>query len=120
MVDRSGAAAVGYGVITGYYMPVRQSASYTEASRELLSQLQRMNPRMQVQSAFRDVRVEGSAGGIAELVSPSPFGGAERSVLLTVARPEGLFYMVFIAPDQHFATAQTAFNEMVKSLRFRG
>ena len=119
VVDRSGAAAVAYGVITGYYMPARPSASYTEASRELLSQLQRMNPRMQVQSAFRDVRVEASPGGIAELVGPSPFGGAERSVLLTVARPEGLFYMVFIAPDQHFATARTAFNDMVKSLQFR-
>jgi hypothetical protein len=120
VVDRYGAAAVGYGVITGYYVPARQSATYTEASRELLSQLQRMNPRMQVQSGFRDVRVEGSPGGIAELASPSPFGGVERSVLLTVARPEGLFYMVFIAPDQHFAKAQTAFNEMVQSLRFRG
>lgn len=120
VVDRFGAAAVGYGVIAGYYTPARPATTVEQASRELLSQLGAMNPTMQVQSGIRSARVSGSPGAIAELVSASPFGGQERSVLLTVARPEGLFYMVFIAPNQHFQQVQGAFGQMVNSVRFRG
>ena len=120
VTDRFGGTAIGYGVIIGYYSPSRGSMSAEQASRELLSQLQAMNPQMHVQAGFRDVRVGGSAGFVAELVSASPYGGAERSALLTVARPEGLFYMVFIAPDQYFGTIQSAFDRMVRSIRFRG
>jgi hypothetical protein len=65
------------------------------------------------------VRVDGSAGSIADLISPSPLGGTERDVLLAVARPEGLFYMVFIAPSQGFDQVQNAFDQMVRSIRFR-
>jgi beta-barrel assembly-enhancing protease len=115
----AGGTSVGYGVIAGYYMPSRMNLSLEQASQELFSQLQRLNPSMRVQSGLRPARVAGSRGAIAEVVSASPFGGAERSVLLTVARPEGLFYMVFIAPDQHFQSVQGAFGEMVNSIQFR-
>lgn len=118
--NAQGGASVGYGVIAGYYSPSRRTPGLEQASRELLSQLQAMNPGMQVQSGLRSVRVEGSPGAVAQLIGSSPFGGAEKSVLLTVARPEGLFYMVFIAPDQYFGQAQSAFDEMVRSIRFRG
>jgi hypothetical protein len=117
--DSYGGTSVGYGVIAGYYMPSRMNVSVEQASQELFSQLQRLNPTMRVQSGLRPARVAGSQGAIAEVVSASPFGGAERSVLLTVARPEGLFYMVFIAPDQHFQSVQSAFGQMVNSVQFR-
>ena len=120
VTDRFGGTSVGYGVLAGYYSPSRVSNNLDQASRELLSQLQSMNPGMQVQTQFRSVQVDGSAGAIAELVSASPYGGREKSVLLTVARPSGLFYMVFIAPESHFSTAQAAFETMVRSITFRG
>ena len=74
---------------------------------------------MRVQGELRNVRVDGSTGAIANLTSASPLGGTERDVLLTVARPEGLFYMVFIAPSQGFDQIQHAFDRMVQSIRFR-
>jgi beta-barrel assembly-enhancing protease len=114
-----GGTSVGYGVTLGYYLPNRQSSSVEQATRELLSQLHSSNPGMQLQGGLRSVRVDGSAGSIADLISPSPLGGTERDVLLAVARPEGLFYMVFIAPSQGFDQVQNAFDQMVRSIRFR-
>jgi hypothetical protein len=35
-----------------------------------------------------------------------------------VQRPEGLFYMVFIAPQQEFSQLQAVFDRMVQSIRF--
>jgi hypothetical protein len=118
--NQFGATSVGYGVIVGYYFPDRRSTSIEQSTRELLSQLQSTNPTMQVQGGLRSVRVDGSPGAVATLISASPMGGSERDVILTVARPEGLFYMVFIAPNQHFDQVQNAFEQMLQSIRFRG
>ena len=41
-------------------------------------------------------------GPLHHAAQRSPYGGAETDALLTVARPEGLFYMVFIAPERQF------------------
>jgi hypothetical protein len=62
--------------------------------------------------------VAGQQGLITMLSSSSPFGGAEVDALLTVQRPEGLFYMVFIAPQQEFSQLQAVFDRMVQSIRF--
>jgi hypothetical protein len=118
--NQAGGTSVGYGVTLGYYSPSRRATSVQLATQELLSQLQSMDSSMRVQSGLRNVQVDGSAGAVATLISASPFGGTERNVILTVARPEGLFYMVFIAPNQHFDQIQSAFERMVQSIRFRG
>ena len=41
-------------------------------------------------------------------------------MLVTVLRPEGLFYMVFIAPLQDWKQFEGAFDQMVRSINFRG
>jgi hypothetical protein len=56
---------------------------------------------------------------IVPLVSQSPYGGVERDLLVTVARSEGLFYMVFAAPEEGYSQLDDAFNQMLNSLRFR-
>ena len=40
-------------------------------------------------------------------------------MLVTVARPEGLFYIVFIAPKAEFEKAQPTFEEVLRSVSFR-
>lgn len=116
--DRYGRVSVGYGVIAGYYEPQRGTSTLEGATRELLGQLQAGNPSVRVQGGMRSVNVSGSQGAVATLASASPFDGVERNVLLTVARPQGLFYMVFIAPDQHFGQVSDAFEQMIQSIRF--
>ncbi|HET8549023.1 MAG TPA: M48 family metallopeptidase [Bryobacteraceae bacterium] len=116
--DSMGRVSVGYGAILSYYRPV-QARNLREATGELVQVLQQSNPNMQVARNPGRVNVSGFAGLMTELVSASPFGGPERDFLLTVARPEGIFYMVFVAPDRAWAQIQPAFEQMVQSIRFR-
>jgi hypothetical protein len=53
------------------------------------------------------------------LKSRSPYGGGEVDVLVTVARPQGLFYIVFIAPKSEFDKIQPTFEGVVRSVMFR-
>lgn len=112
-----GATSIGYGAILSYYVPSQRS-NLQQATAELIGRLRQQNPTMEVSRNARRVRVGGAEGLITMLRSASPYGGAETDGLLTVARPEGLFYMVFIAPERQFGSLQSAFNQMVNSIRF--
>jgi hypothetical protein len=116
--DQMGRVSIGYGALLSYYQPAR-GGNLRNATGELLQLLQQNNPTMQLAANPRRVNVSGYSGLITELVSASPYGGRERDVLLTVARPEGLFYMVFIAPEQGWRQIEPAFQQMVQSIRFR-
>jgi hypothetical protein len=39
-------------------------------------------------------------------------------MLLTVARPEGLFHLVFISPESRWNEAHLTFEHMVQSIHF--
>jgi hypothetical protein len=65
------------------------------------------------------VTVAGNPGIVVGLVGPSPYGGTEQNLLLTVAHPQGLFYMIFIAPENQYNNLQPAFERMANSIRFR-
>jgi Zn-dependent protease with chaperone function len=113
-----GGTEVGYGAILSYYTP-RGRTDLRSATSELVNSLQASNPSIQLASRNqRRVRVSGSDGLVTMLRSSSPFGGAETDALLTVGRPEGLFYMVFVAPERQFPQLQGAFEQMIGSLRF--
>ena len=56
---------------------------------------------------------------VTTLASDSPYRGqAEIDVLLTIQRPQGLFYMICIAPEADFPNLQSTFDEMMRSIRF--
>jgi hypothetical protein len=53
------------------------------------------------------------------LTSRSPFQGeTEIDYLLTVPRPEGLFYMVMIGPRSEAGQIEQTFKQVVASLHF--
>ncbi|HYZ85433.1 MAG TPA: M48 family metallopeptidase [Bryobacteraceae bacterium] len=114
----SGGLQVGYGALISYYQPQR-STNLRQATAELLSMVQQSNPSMRVAGNARRVNVGGQPALITPLRSVSPYGGAESDYLLTVARPEGLFYMVFVAPERDFNSLQGTFDQMVRSIQFR-
>jgi hypothetical protein len=117
--NAQGGASLGYGAVLSYYRPRTGRSNLQSATRELIGQLQQVNPALRVAGNARNVRVQGSPGMIVNLIGRSPYGGAERNVLLTVVRPQGLFYMVFVAPEQGFNQLEPAFEEMLRSIRFR-
>lgn len=116
-----GGASVGYGAILSYFQPDSGKRDLAGATDDLIHHLRTSNPQMEVSSrAPQRVRVDGSQGLLTMLSSASPYGGAETDALLTVARPEGLFYMVFIAPERQFTNLQNALTQMIRSIRFAG
>lgn len=116
--DSFGNVHVGYGALVSYYFPTRRSNLRT-ATEELISRLQSGNPTLQLTGAPRSARVSGAPALLTTLSGSSPYGGAERNVLVTVARPEGLFFLVFVAPQREFDRLQGAFEQMLGSIRFR-
>ena len=101
-----------------YYRP-RYRRDLLNATWELLQEMQEVNPNLRAAIAPRQVNVGGNSGLIVGLTGPSPYGGAESNLLLTVVRPQGVFYMVFIAPESHYDRLQPTFERMVHSIRFR-
>jgi len=115
---RGGSGGIGYGAVVSYYQP-RYRTDLLNATWELLQQLQEMNPNLRAAVQPRQITVAGSQGLIVGLTGPSPYGGSEKDMLLTVARPQGLFYMLFIAPENQYNSLQPAFERMANSIRFR-
>lgn len=119
IVQNNGAAQVGAGAILSYYVPDNRQTNLRAATDLLVRQLRASNPSMRLASTNpRRVRVAGADGLVTMLESASPFGGGETDALLTVMRPQGLFYMVFIAPDRDYPQVQAAFEQMMSSIRF--
>ena len=116
----NGAGAVGYGAIVSYFFPESKTRDIERATDELIHHLHATNPSMRAASASRRrVTVEDSPGLVTTLASDSPYAGrAETDVVLTVERPEGVFYIIFIAPQADFNSLQDTFDEMVGSIRF--
>ena len=113
-----GDTQIGLGTVLSYFVPESNRTDLRSASDDLIHHLHTGSPSMQRTGSSRSVRVDGSQGLVTMLESSSPFGGAETDGLLTVMRPQGLFYMVFIAPDQDFARWKSVFQQMIDSIRF--
>lgn len=114
----SGGVALGYGVVTSTYKP-RFSSDMLNGTYELVDELQEMDPAIRVAQAPRQIRVQGSNAMVTELQGRSPYGGAERNVLLTVARPGGMYYLLLVGPQAQFRQLEPAFERIVSSIRFR-
>jgi len=117
--NQNGGTAVGLGAILSYFFPDNNSKNLQNATDDLVHHLKSQNPGMQVTSHNpRRVRVDGSDGLVTMLEGSSPYGGAETDALLTVSRPEGLFYLVFITPQRSYPSLEGTFERMTHSLRF--
>lgn len=111
--------AVGYGLEASYYFPQGDSLDLTRDTRALIAQLQQQNPGMRVEGDSRVVQIRGQQGLLTTLTSRSPFQGeTEIDSVVSVARPEGLFYLVFIAPRSEAAQLNQMFAEILKSVSF--
>jgi hypothetical protein len=74
---------------------------------------------MRLRNSARSIAVDGERALVTELSSDSPFAGeTETDLVVTVSRPEGLFYMVLVMPRSQAANAQPVFQRMLESIRF--
>jgi len=117
---RGGEVSVGYGAMASYYFPESRNRDLRSATDDLVRLFRSNNPGIQVRSRARSLRVNGAPALLTVLSGGSPFGGPETNWLVTVARPEGLFYLVFVAPEYDFRNLEGTFNRMLSSLEFNG
>ncbi|MEO7653513.1 MAG: M48 family metallopeptidase [Bryobacteraceae bacterium] len=115
-----GTSAIGYGVIVSYFFPETKPKNLQEATDQLIQHMHGSNPSMEVVARDkRKLKVDGSNALSTTLSSNSPYRNQkETDLLVTVDRPEGVFYAVFIAPQRDFQNLQGTFDEMVRSIRF--
>jgi Zn-dependent protease with chaperone function len=116
--DRSGGVSVGYGVIGSMFSP-QGAPNLRNDTDDLIGQLRQSNPAMQVSGRPKNSRVNNYPALVTTLYKQSALAaGREVNMLVTVERPEGLFYLVFIAPENEFRNAQSVFENMLRSVRF--
>jgi hypothetical protein len=116
-----GGSAVGRGVITGFQSRAgNRKGDLERDTTEMIEQFRSGNPTMRASAGnSRSLLVDGQAALVTTLYADSPYAGeTEIDLVLTVARPRGLYYMVFIAPQREYRQYQSAFETMLQSVRF--
>jgi beta-barrel assembly-enhancing protease len=116
--DQSGNVAVAYGVMASGYNPPSGGRDLRQDTADLLGQLRQSNPSMQVSGSQQRTRLGGQQALVTTVSNQSPMGGREIDMVVTVDRPEGLLYFVFIAPEQDYRNLQPVFEQMLRSVRF--
>ncbi len=124
LIPKGGVAnqAVAYGVLTSLYEPREDrygQITLDAATDQLIEQLRRGNPNMRVSGKSQRVRVAGQRAFSTILANDSPLGGRETDWLITVLRPEGLVYFVFVAPENDFQRFEGSFEQVLRSVSFR-
>ena len=116
----NGQTQVGYGVIASFYFPQGGDTEIGRETENLIRQLQQGNPTMKRGAdAQRSVQVGSRKGLMTPLESQSPYRGEiELDMLVTVARPEGLFYLILIAPKSEWAVVKPVYDDIVAGIRF--
>jgi beta-barrel assembly-enhancing protease len=123
--DRNGRVSIGYGAIVSYYFPesdevqLRRGADKLQTGTEdLVRQMKQANAEIRA-AEQRSFQVDGNPALATMLNASSPFQGeTEVDQLVTVLRPEGLWYLVFISPQSESREIQPVFDQMLRSVRF--
>jgi hypothetical protein len=83
----------------------------------LIDDLRRANPNLRSVGASEEIRLSGRPALSMRLSNDSPLGGLETNWLVTAEHPDGLFYIIFTAPDREFADYEPTFRQMLNSIR---
>jgi Zn-dependent protease with chaperone function len=118
VVESGGGTAIGIGAVIGFHSPANGRAGLRRDTDDLVRNFISTNAGMSQQSSG-DTQLAGKPARIVTLHSNSPFSGTrEVDTLITVDRPEGLFYLVLIAPQSSLSALRPTFDAMIRSLRF--
>jgi len=119
LVESAKGVSVGYGLEVSYFFPIGGSVDLNRDTQALIRQVRQSNKEMRIGRDARSIQVGDGPALLTTLYSSSPYRGErEVDVLVTVTRPDGLFYIVFIAPQSEFDQIQSTFEEIVRSVRF--
>lgn len=120
IISSGNASGLAYGVLLSIFTPRtdgRSSVGLEEATDQLIENMQSSNSGMRISRDQGTTRVGGKTALSRILTNNSPAGGRERDWLVTAMIPEGLLYIIFVAPEQEFADYQRAFQQILNSVK---
>ncbi len=121
--DEPSSMGQAYGAIIGYFEPPPSDEyrNIEQLTDEFLTSLRRSNPDLRVtRGSGKRIRVDRRTAYSLLLENSSPLAGRqEKDWLVTVRRPAGLFYAIFIAPQNVFPQYRSTFEVMLGSIEFR-
>jgi predicted Zn-dependent protease len=113
------AGNLAYGMIVDVFKPQR-ARSLSDATTQLLDDLKRGNPAMQIARSSVQTRVDGRQALLTEVLNDSPAGGQERDLVFTLLRSNtDLLYFVMVAPSGSLSQYRNTFNSIIESVRLR-
>jgi len=94
-------------------------ASLEQATDRLIVELRLSNRNLRVIQNHDHFQVNGQQVESTYLSNDSPVagGGRETNWLITLQRPEGLLFIVFVAPEREFQNYENTFQRMLNSVR---
>ena len=114
-------SALAYGTIMSVFTPRTSSRSrvrLSDATDQLVEGLRKLNPNMRLTRDQGSIRFGNQTAMSKYFINDSPVGGREIDWLVTVLRPEGLAYFVFVAPEREFSDYQRTFERILDSVVF--
>jgi beta-barrel assembly-enhancing protease len=112
-----GGADVAYGVMTDLMQTQRAVDLETDTQNLLRTFQQNSSGLKRGSDPERRLQVDGQPALLNILYSQSAYGQREVDAVLTVARPDGLLYFIFVAPESDYPRAQPVFDQMIQSIR---
>jgi hypothetical protein len=116
--DARGNQALAYGMIVNQYSP-SADATLASATDQFISELRRSNAGLAVQRRPEPMLLNGQKALSAYLLNDSPVKGKELIWLVTTMRPDGMLYVISVAPQNDFDRYSKAFEATLRSIRFR-
>jgi hypothetical protein len=114
----NGQTSIGYGMIVGFYTPQANSLDLNRDTQALVQEFSQSGVH-RTNEQVRNATIQGSKALLTPLESQSPYPReVETDMLVTVARPQGLFYVLFIAPRSDWGNASPSFNQILGSIQF--
>ena len=116
--DARGNPALAYGMIVNEYSPSADAALAT-ATDQLIGELRHSNPALGVERRPEPMLLAGRKALSAYLLNDSPVKGKELIWLVTTMRPDGLVYILCVAPQNDYDRYSKSFEVTLRSIRFR-
>ncbi|MBK9170810.1 MAG: M48 family metalloprotease [Bryobacterales bacterium] len=134
--DGSGNQAMAYGVLVNVYEPYASRGSQQlqgpafgqntgmtveQATDQLVQDLRQSNRNLRVVRRHERIGISGQNGLSTYLSNDSPIQGRGRETnwLVTLARPDGLLFFVFTAPEREFQGYEHTFQQILYSVRLK-
>jgi len=115
-----GQVSVGYGLEASRFTPQANGVDLNRDTDALIRQFQQSNAGLRIGRETRSIQVAGQAALLTTLYSTSPYRDEQEvDALVTIGRPDALFYLVFIAPQSEFDQIQATFEDILRSVRFQ-